>query len=98
RGAADRRTKIEIPKVGAAWNAADRRDIAVAELVTANARLDILADIGSTCRVIGAKRHPAMDVIGIPRAWERYWGAGPSLCPNRVGSIAGRIFVREKDS
>src|SRR5206468_5023282 len=69
------RTKVEIPEVRATRNAADRGDVAVAELVAANARLDILADVRCTCRVVSTERHPPMDVIGTAGTWQRYWTA-----------------------
>ena len=93
RRPANRRTKVEIPEVRATRHAANRRDVAVAKLVAAHARLDILADVWRPRRVVRAERHAAMDVSGIPGCWERYRYASPSLRSHRVRPIAGCVFV-----
>src|SRR5207237_8188057 len=57
-------SQIEIPEVGSARHTANSGYVAVTELVAANTRLNVLADVGCPRRVVRAEDHATVDICG----------------------------------
>ena len=88
-----RRSEIKVPQVCAARHAANRRDVAVTELVAAHAGLDILADVRCPRGIVRAKGHATFDVGRRSGNGKRPRCTGRVLCPHRVGPTAGTVLT-----